>query len=521
MLTTVKGVVAAGHPETAKAAEAVLREGGNAFDACLAAHLTACIAEPVLTSLGGGGFLLARTAAGREVVYDFFPQTPRRRRDPGTVDFYPIQADFGTVTQEFHIGFGSIATPGTVKGIFAVHRDLGSLPMARIVEPAARCAREGIAINALQAYTLSVVGPIYSANAACRALYGSRTDPARLLGEGEVLRIPEFADALEALAAEGEDLFYRGAMAQRIVRDSRQQGGHLTAADLACYQVAVRRPLVADYRGARLLTNPPPSSGGLLIAFALSLLEAVELSRLAFGGPEHLTLLARAMEITNRARRTHVGDAAPEPQTQHRLFAREFLQACRSELRDTAVRLGATTHVSVIDRWGNVASMTVSNGEGSAYVVPETGIMLNNMLGEEDINPQGFHRWRPNRRLSSMMAPTLVLDGGREIAMGSGGSNRLRTAILQVLANLLDFRMPPPDAVEAPRIHVEDGLLHLEGGISDSIAGSLQTHFPRLQRWEDKNLFFGGVHTALADPARAEFDGAGDSRRGGVCIIVQ
>jgi gamma-glutamyltranspeptidase/glutathione hydrolase len=517
----MKGVVAAGHPETASAAEEILREGGNAFDACLAAHLTACVAEPVLTSLGGGGFLLARTASGREVLYDFFPQTPCRPREPETVDFYPIQADFGTVTQEFHIGLGSIATPGTVKGIFAVHRDLGSLPMARIVQPAARCAREGIRINALQAYTLSVVGPIYSANAACRALFGSRRDPARLLGEGEVLRLPEFADALEALAAEGEDLFYRGAMAERIVRDSRQHGGHLTAADLAGYHVAVRQPLAADYRGARLLTNPPPSSGGLLIAFALSLLEGVEMSRLPFGGPEHLALLARAMEITNRARRTQAGDAALGAPKSQQLLAPEFLEPYRSELRDAAVRLGATTHVSVIDRWGNVASMTVSNGEGSAYVVPETGIMLNNMLGEEDINPLGFHRWQPNRRLSSMMAPTLVLDRGKEIAVGSGGSNRLRTAILQVLVNLLDFRRLPRDAVEAPRIHAEDGLLHLEGGISDSVGASLQVLFPRLQRWEDKNLFFGGVHTALADPARGEFDGAGDSRRGGVCTVVQ
>ena len=146
-----KGAVAAGHPKTADAAALLLEAGGNAFDAALAALCAACVAEPVLTSLGGGGFLTAKTAAGKTQVYDFFVQTPRRKRPPYDIELFPVVADFGTAKQEFHIGMGSLATPGTVRGLFDVHRELGSIPMRRIVEPAVMTARDGVRLNHLQA----------------------------------------------------------------------------------------------------------------------------------------------------------------------------------------------------------------------------------------------------------------------------------------------------------------------------------------------------------------------------------
>lgn len=517
---TSKGVVAAGHPATAEAAAIILREGGNAFDAIVAAHLTACVAEPVLTSLGGGGFLMARTAAGENRVYDFFPQTPLARGDPSALDFHPIQANFGSVLQEFHIGMASIATPGVVKGICAIHRDLCSLPMHRIIEPAVRCARDGVTINALQAYTLGVVEPIYRASSASRALYGSPTAEGHLLQEGEVLRLPEFANTLEAFAREGEALFYRGDIAASIVQDCAQHGGHLTASDLETYRVHIRQPLRANYRGAQILTNPPPSSGGLLIGFSLALLEALPVGELPFGSVEHLGLLARVMDLTNQARREHVGSDAPSPELSRRLQEPALLSEYAQALSQQSSKLGETTHVSVVDHWGNVAAMTVSNGEGSSYVVPGTGIMLNNMLGEEDINPHGFHRWPTNHRISSMMSPTLIFaPDGRSIAAGSGGSNRIRTAILQVLSNVLDFDMPLREAVEAPRVHFERGRLDIEGGFDPAAVKALCLDFPDNHVWEDRNLFFGGVHSTLHQPEQGHFEGVGDPRRGGAALL--
>lgn len=227
-----KGAVAAGHPLTANAARVVLDAGGNAYDAVLAAMCAASVVEPVLSSLAGGGFLLAFPGDGKPRLYDFFVQTPRRKRPPDEIDFRPIIADFGTAQQEFHIGLGSIATPGTVRGLFEIHRELGSLPMRDIVEPAIAAARDGVAINRLQAYIFGVVAPIYLATHDARRIYASPNDATRLYGEGEVLRQPELADALDAIAREGERLFYEGEIAAALTGACETGGGHLGADDL-------------------------------------------------------------------------------------------------------------------------------------------------------------------------------------------------------------------------------------------------------------------------------------------------
>ncbi|MGE5154980.1 MAG: gamma-glutamyltransferase [Bdellovibrio bacteriovorus] len=507
---TAKGAVAAGHPQTAEAAALLLEAGGNAFDAALAALCMACVAEPVLTSLGGGGFLTARTAAGKARVYDFFVQTPRRMRPRAEIELFPVVADFGSAQQEFHIGLGALATPGTLRGLFDVHRDLGTVPMPRIVEPAVAAARDGVRLNRLQAYIFSVVAPIYLATPGSRALYASPRDPSRLLGEGECLRQPELGDTLELLGIEGDRLFYEGEMAQALVALCEQGGGQLAAADLAGYRTLRRHPLRRSYRDARLHLNPPPSSGGLLIAFALALLEQRDLGGVPFGAPEHLLSLAHAMEQTNLAR-----DAGPEDE---RLLQVERLDLHRKALPGRPLATRGTTHISVIDAAGNAASLTLSNGEGCGQILPGTGIMLNNMLGEEDLNPQGLHCWREDVRVSSMMAPTLAEQAGRLMALGSGGSNRLRTAILQVLCNLIDFRLEPEAAVAAPRLHLERGKLSSEPGFPPQSLARLTDQWPNHQRWDELNLFFGGTHTVVYDGHR--FRGAGDPRRGGVLRVV-
>ncbi len=479
------------------------------------------MAEPVLTSFGGGGFLLAREAGGRTVLYDFFAQTPKCRPREQDCDFFPILADFGTTQQEFHVGMGSIATPGTVKGLFRVQGDLGSMPMTRIVEPAIELARRGVSVNKLQAYIFSVVEKIYSANAPCRAVYGSGSNPGTLIGEGETFRLPEFADTLETLAREGPDLFYKGDIGKKILADCRDGGGALTAQDLEDYRVILRDPLKFSCRGAQVFTNPPPSMGGLLIAFALELLKGANIEKAGFGSAGHLSLLARVMGLTNKARIESDLCGFHEGRTDLNLLAPEFLDTYRKQIMDRPAAVRGTTQISVIDAKGNACALTLSNGEGAGYMVPGTGIMMNNMLGEEDINPHGFHRWREDMRMSSMMAP-MVLEGGdgRLTALGSGGSNRIRTAILQVLLNLLYFGMSMAEAVDSPRIHFEHDLLSVEAGFHGDAVRSFVADFPNRKLWDEKNLFFGGVHSVTFDARDGRFEGAGDPRRGGVSLIV-
>ena len=509
----ILGGVAAGHQATAEAAAAALRAGGNAFDAALSGILTACVAETVLASLGGGGFLLAYEAATKDTVcYDFFTAAPRQKRPLDKLDFYPIKADFGPATQEFHIGAGSVAVPGMVPGLFAVHEDLCRLPFAQLAAPAIAAARKGVVMTPFQADLFKIVAPILTASPAAAALHAPN---GRLLAAGELYRNPAFAALLERLVEEGPELFESGAVGQAVCQQSQSLGGHLGCDDLALYRVERRAPIAFELEDFEIFTNPPPSAGGILVAFGLKLLQQAGLS----GEAQALSplRLAEVMAATNAAR------AAGDVSLQDRQIARYA-----KWLRQAQIVTRGTTHISVVDAQGNAAAATVSNGEGNGLIVDDFGFMLNNMLGEEDLNPDGFHNWREGERLSSMMAPTLVQTGGGGVlALGSGGSNRIRSAVLQVLVNYLLRGMSIEEAVEAPRLHLEkDGRLSVEvergvvGEISAQALADLRQAYPDLQGWAQRNLFFGGVHCVVRQ-ADGRIHGAGDKRRQGVFLQVR
>lgn len=513
MTHVTRGAIAAGHPLTAEAGIEMLQQGGNAFDAAIAAALAACVTESTLTSVAGGGFLLAHAASGDSKLFDFFSQTPRHKRSASEIDFYPIEADFGDTTQEFHIGLGSMAVPGVLAGLGEVHRQLGTLPLAVIAEPAIRYAKRGVSVDKFCAFCIQILHPILQATPHSRAIYAPDGD---LLAIGDTLRLPDFANTLEFLVEEGFEAFYHGDIAQQIARDCHEQGGYLTCDDLSQYQVIERPVLQVAYRDRTLLTNPPPSSGGTLIAFALKLLAHTDLSPDEFGSADHLANLAQVMRLTNLARRDGYDARLYEPDVAQRFLADAHLAEYLSQMETACNKWGSTTHISVMDDAGNAASITTSNGEGSSYVIPGTGIMMNNMLGEEDLNPNGFHQWQPNQRISSMMAPSILLKNGRpEAVLGSGGSNRIRTAILQVISNLVDFQLPIEEAVYAPRVHWERGQFHLEPPLQID-ASSEKTRFAdeELIHWSQRSMFFGGVH-AVTRTTDGEFHGIGDERRGG------
>jgi len=514
----VKGAVAAGHSVTVQAGYDVLAAGGNAYDAAIAAFFAACVAEPVMTSLGGGGFLLSQTVSGHQQVFDFFVQTPCRKKSFSEIDFSPIWADFGTLRQQFHIGQGAVATPGAVKGIFAVHRQLGSLPMTELIQPAVAAAQRGVRLNALQAYIFKIVSPILMASAeVSKQFSGARSG--ELISEGELFYCPDLANTLELLAIEGEKLFYRGELAALLVKSCEQGGGHLQRQDLQNYQVLCRQPLRLDYRTHQLITNPPPSSGGILMAFALQLWQQISDGASRYGSAEHLQLLAQVMAMTNEARiEAHIdsNDAHPDVDV---LLDKALLSRYADRIIGRAKAHRGTTHISVIDQWHNVATLTTSNGEGCGAMVPGSGIMLNNMLGEEDLNPHGFQGWNENQRMTSMMSPTIInYPNGSLVALGSGGSNRIRTAILQTVINLIDFKMTIHDAVSNPRIHFENGLLNVERGFDNDVLQQLLAQYPDYKCWDTLNLFFGGVHSVQYQ--QGIFDGVGDPRRGGVCATL-
>jgi gamma-glutamyltranspeptidase/glutathione hydrolase len=496
----VKGVVAAGHPLTAEAGAGVLREGGNAVDAAVCAVLASFAVESPLTGFGAGGYMMVHRGEETTLI-DFFVVAPGLDGIERRAELVPVPVHFDAETvQTFYVGPASCGVPGTAAGLVRALERFGSAPLAELVRPAVRLARDGAPVNAEQAYILDILAPIQERLPGTRQLYA----PAgATLREGESFRFPELAEGLERFGAEGAEPFYRGEVAGALSDFVVEHGGTLGRGDLAAYEAVERNPIRARFRGAEVLTNPPPSSGGILIAFCLGLLERLGDE----SGPEQLVA---AMDAANRRRGAEFAESLYEEGMDAGFLDPVGLDLAAADL------LGSTTHISVLDGDGMCASVTCSNGSGSGVLVPGTGVILNNMLGEEDLNPLGFHRIAPGRRVPSMMAPTVVLrEGEIVLGLGSAGSNRIRSAILQTVVRAVEQEMPVAAAVDAPRLHFEDAVVQAEPGIEEAALARLEARGLAVARRPAINLFFGGVQAVARDPVSGQLSGGGDSRRGG------
>ncbi|WP_026911422.1 gamma-glutamyltransferase [Patulibacter minatonensis] len=539
-----RGTVAAGHPRSAEIAAAVLREGGTAADATVAGTFASWVCEPLLTGPAAGGHLLAVPPDGPALAIDAFCQVPGRRpadagerertaRDP-LDGLHAVEVDFGDAHQVFHVGGASVAAFGLLDGLVRLHERWGRLPLADLAAPAAAMAREGVVLNRQQAFVADLLHGILVSSPESAALWAPGD---LLLREGDLLRDPELGDTIERLGAEGVAPLRDGDLAAACVDWAARHGGVLTRADLAGYRAVERAPIRLPYRDRTVLTVPPPSAGGVLLALALARLDRdaaraggvrapVAVGRHAEDaeGPSPAELVAAMADAD--AERTD----AFEQGLVREGFADELLR----------LRLGSTTHLSVIDADGLSCAITTTNGEGSGVIVPGTGIHLNNIMGEEDLNPRlrggegsvarDLAPFPPGRRMPSMMAPTAVLGPGGpaaaggptigtvEAILGSAGSARIRSALLQTVVGLVDRGLGPVGAVEAPRIHVEEGVVYAEpgllGAVGDWTGGRTAVEF------RAQNLYFGGVQLVARDPATGVLTGAADPRRGGAVAVA-
>ena len=484
--------VAGGSAEVVDAATSILAAGGSAVDAVLAAAFAAVMSEPVLASLGGGGFLLSGAADEEPTLVDFFVDVPGlggtvadAHVETVIVDFARTGSAADSSTQVFHGGWGTVAVPGCLPGYLEAHRVSGRLPLDVVVAPAIALARVGVDLSSGQRTFLHLVSDLLNLTDDSRRLFAEaeRTghyvnEPyAALLGELAAGRIVGLADR---------------AFADAVLAGSQGGGGLLGALDLETYRPAHRNALRCERGGAQVWTNPPPSVGGSIVAGALAMLPPV------------------ASE-SRRIRWAQVAQALAE--------------ATQSQRGPGQVPTG-TTHVSVVDADGGFAALTTSNGSGSGTVVPGWGVTLNNMLGEEDLRPADGSALPAGARMGSMMAPTLVdLADGSRVALGTGGSERIRSALLGVLVRLIDDGDTLADAVEAPRVHLTgDGPIHVEPGLPDNDVDELivlarQRAWPGVEVWPSANLFFGGVH-AVRRSVDGGVEAVGDARRTGAVGLV-
>jgi len=481
--------------------------------------LTSFAVESPLTGFGAGGFMLVHTG-DEDVVLDFFVEVPGRGGAARRSDLVPVSVRFDETLQVFNIGAASCGVPGTAAGLWEALERFGSVPMAELIEPAVRYARDGVAVSSMQAYLFTVLEPILVEYHETRELYAPE---GRILGEGETFRFPDLAAALERYAGEGPEPFYRGDIATAIADWVSERGGTLGADDFAAYEPHSHEPIRARFGGREVLTNPPPSSGGILISLCLELLERL--------GSSSVEDVVAAIGEANRSRGEDFHAGLYDPDYPRRFLNSGRLDRLAAELRAGGGELGdarrapggsgSTTHLTAVDADGCCASVTCSNGTGSGMLVPGTGVHVNNMLGEEDLNPLGFHALPPGRRMTSMMAPAVVLrDGELEAGLGSGGSNRIRSAVLQVILRLVADGLDAHDAVDAGRVHFEEGVVQAEPGVDEAALARLEARGITVARWRRRNLFFGGAQTVARNPATGELAGGGDPRRGGAVAIA-
>lgn len=485
--------ISAGHEETARAAEMILEEGGNAIDAAIAAFVASWVAEPCMSSAGGGGFAMAFGKSGQVKLFDFFVQTPKRHKSLDQLDFYPIGIDFGSTIEKFHIGKASTAVPGSVAGIFALHRFAGTMPMRDLVQPAIEIAKRGVVINNFQLLDFQLLEPILKKGGSTGdKLYFPK---GALIQKGDSMKMEALADFLDYLSRAGEEMFYKGEIAKKIAADYAN-GGLLQRQDFEDYKVQERIPLNIQYRGKQILTNPGPSLGGSCIAAILSAIETKSTYPKNYQGREQITFLYDVLSQMTKVHRT--------PEALWRFVERQL-----------RTKRGNTTHFNVVDKDGNAVSLTSTNGEGNGYFIEHTDIQMNNMMGEAALLPMGFHNWEADTRLSSMMAPTMVLGADQfpEIVLGSGGAGRIASAIAQVIHLLMDHHLPLKQAVNTARVHLEDTIYNIEKGFEQSSIALGH----ELNWWNETSLYFGGVHSLQKKDGR--WLATGDDRRDGVAKV--
>lgn len=503
----------AGTPYAAEAAAEVYRAGGNAADAAVAAAAAVSVTEPLLSSIGGGGFALVREPAGDAELIDYYDAMPGKGLPRSA---FGAGGNPQTVVLKYGAGVNStvggaaVAVPGALRGWEKLLARHGSLPLAQNLRPAVRLAREGFRLCKTSAMWCQVAEEVLRLTDETRKNFYKGD---RVYLEGEKMSFPELADTFEAIGQEGVDLFYEGRLGRELSSYVLAMGGILTERDLAEYEAVVREPLVVAYGPGEMYTNGAPSAGGATLAQMLKVVSGYDLASLSVS--EYVRVMSGAMRLALRDREVAYVDGAENEIVARRLTSDGYAEEQR---RRIVGLFGSphTTHLSCVDAGGLAVSITATMGYGSGLVVPGTGIPMNNTLGEPELNPKGFHALEPGERLISSMCPTIVSsEEGGLISLGSPGASRIPTAILQTLVNVLDFGMPLEAAVLAPRFHAEGDLFAYETGARTADLD----RFGQVLAYDEPSMYFGGVNAVRRTP-EGLFEAAADPRRsGGVAFV--
>ena len=504
----MKGAVAGGSQATVDAGVWALRQGGNAVDAAIASTLMAGVAEPLLTGLAGAGLATVRYE-GQVYTVDFFANMPGLGlADNGLAPMDEVRINFGPTTQRFYVGLGSAAVPGVPSGLWELQRRFGRLAMSDLVAPAADAAANGVPVTPGFARVCELLWPILERSAAVRDLFSVNGRP---MAAGDTFRCEALAATLRGFG-QSSRYFEDGEGAQAFL-EHLGDGSRMTAVDLSEQATRVRPSLGVRFRNATLWVPGTPSAAGVGIANTLAGLESVEAPEQATGTASVRTMVD-ALKATEGLRgEPFLRDLFSDG------FDREFVARLQGA-RSSGERLtpGYTTHISTVDADGNAVSTTHSLGETAGEIAGDTGVLINNFLGEGDVNPPYFRR-PAGARLVTMCCPSILEHpNGQVVALGSGGSSRIPTAVVHGTRYLIEHGASIREAVVGPRTHVENGIVHVESdGRTEATMSEVTEAIPGVVRFDGPNMFFGGLHVAAWGPEG--FEGHGDARRSGAYAV--
>lgn len=533
-----KGLVASTSSDASKVGADIMKKGGNAIDAAVAVGLALAVTWPSGGNIGGGGFMLIRTAKGENVVIDYRERAPLA----ATRDMY-LDAKGNIIPDASTVGYKAVGVPGTIAGLALAQKKYGRLKWADVVEPARKLAADGFVANYHFSTSVKKVADLLSKFEDSKKVF--LRGGLKPYEEGEVVKQPELAKTFERLKKNGPREFYEGQTARMIVADMKANGGLITAQDLKEYEPTVRTALQGNYRGYDIITMPPPSSGGAVLLEMLNMLEPHKLSELGYNSADEVHLVVESMRRAFADRSELMGDTDFVKVPLAGLTSKKYALVRAKDIdlqkatpsskvgpgKPEAYESPQTTHYSVVDAEGNVVSNTYTlNGSyGAGVIAKGTGVLLNNEMDDFTSKPGAPNMYgliqneknaiEPKKRPLSSMTPTIVLkDGKFFLAIGSPGGPTIINTVLHVILNVIDFGMNIQEAIDAPRFHhqwMPDTIRWEKRGFSKETQMALEK---RGHVFAEKPSFIGDAQGIMWDPERKLFLGASDPRLGGEAV---
>jgi len=508
------GMIATAHPLATQAGLEILKKGGNAVDAAVAAAFALGVVEPHASGIGGGGFMLiyqvSGPAAGGAVVAVDYREVAPRKTVPGEMSAGRVRT-----------GPKSVAVPGALAGLAAALAAYGTISMKAVLEPAIRLAEDGFPANRLLVRMIRNNSEKLSKNPEAKRIY---LDPR--YEEGDTVVYKDLARTYRLIAEKGVDVFYRGEIAEAIAAEMARSKGWLDREDLENYRAEIREPVRGSYRGYDIFSMPPPSSGGVHIVEILNIMEGYDPARLGHNSAQAIQLMAEAMRRVFRDRARFMGDPDFVDIPLQGLLSKEYAAKLREGIEpggiNRKIRMpdpgedesAQTTHISVADSRGNMVALTqtLNSFFASGIVVPGTGILLNNEMN--DFAHRGPNAAAPGKKPVSSMSPTIVLRNGEPfLSVGMAGATRIISGLPQIIMNILDFGMNLQEAIAAPRFYCASGEISLESRIAESTRRKLTGMGYGIKTREAFDIYFGGAQGVLIDRKSGTMYGGADPRR--------